>query len=321
MNNKLEFKITSDKNGVPLRLDDMSLSAAKAFLILYESLVKIVNLTNGGENTKISITQSSLATSIEGDVVSQIKDELKSVAKSECVNSEIVKQWKNIQEVIKGNGFSYDAIDHLDGTSESIVYLFKDSKSFHKKVSRKSYNSYIKFYIGKLMAVGGKKPNIHIDFGGNKIVVECTEQNADLAKEFLYKNINISVWSKKAVGQKTTYQLCDVYSSYNQFMDFKDFFDRINEMDELSALSNIHDKIQGYLESGNFEYLQRLALIWMHETTDIPTLKTILVITKDFKKHPDFETYRNKLLKIYETKMIPHLKQKNTINDKQKNNR
>lgn len=301
MLDKLEFKIISD--GSKRNLEHMTLVEARAFMILYQSLVEIVNLTEGKENSKISIQSNLLSTSVEGTVASKIKDDFDNIASSLSLDSELIRQWNNLKTLVRQNGLHFDFIHHINGKQISIIEKIQAAKRFHKKIERKTYSTSIKFFVGKLIEVGGTTPNIHIDLGGHKITVSCDEINATKSNNYLYKDILISVWSKKSVGNEK-YTLCDVYEDEQMFLDFKTFIENIAQLDELDALSEIHDRVQTYLEENNIAPLKRLSLLWISPLTDIQTLKTILVITKDFKLHQDYGAYRSRLLSIYDDKYL-----------------
>jgi hypothetical protein len=301
MLDKLEFKIIND--GAERNPEHMTLVEAKAFMILYQSLVEIVNLTEGNENSKISIQPNLLSTCVEGTVAAKIKDDFDNIASSTSLDAELIRHWNNLKTLVRQNGLHFDFVHHINGKQISLIEKIQDAKKFYKKIERKTYSTSIKFFVGKLIELGGKTPAIYIDLGSHKISISCDEKNATKAKDYLYKDILVSVWSKQS-EENEQYILCDIYEDEQVFLDFKTFIENIAQLDELDALFEIHDRVQTYLEENNIELLKRFSILWISPLTDIQTLKTLLVITKDFKLHEDYGTYRSMLLSIYDDKYL-----------------
>jgi len=285
VDSKFEFKVVTDKEGKAVQLEDMSVDAAKAFLTFYQTLVSLAELSGEGLDPRIGIKPGSAVASVIGATAERINNDFASVSTAQCSDPEIVKLWRDVQTQIQANGLSYE-INHI--TSKGVEALhneIKASKTFVKKPIKSQYANSIKFFSGRLINVGGKYPNIHIEVDGKKITIDCKEQTALDAKDYLYKPIRVAVWAKVAgQGSNNAYELADVYPNDDEYNAFKTYFEELGAGDKIASLTNIHRRIKALLTEGDFHTLRRLLQLWLHPTTDIQTLKIILVITKSFSQ-------------------------------------
>lgn len=162
----------------------------------------------------------------------------------------------------------------------------------------------IEFIQAKMIAVGGKSPNIHIEpTEGERMIVSCTELNANKAKAYLYKDILISIWETDKLNKKTL-ELCDSYHQIDIFEDLKSFIDELNSAkDEIDSLDKIHNKCRFYLDKQDYGNFRKLIRLFIHENTDINILKTILIITRSFKEHERLKEARENIKEIFDKKM------------------
>ena len=311
METKLVLKVTTDTKGQQLRLDNMPIAAAKAFLTLYEALVQLVELTDKTSTATISITQSSLATAVSGALtVNQMVSDFNSIIKSECDDSEKVKHWRDIQSLIQSNGLGYDILYQHNNRTESLVKKVKESKTFTKKRIKITYSSSIRFISGKLTDAGGRsKSNIHIDVSGGEVKVGCSEADAMSAAHYLYKNLDISAWVKIGTGGIYIYELCHVYENRQIFNELRLFFEELHGQEEIEALTMIHRRVKSYLMNEEFEKLRMFTKLLIHLSTDIQTMKIVLVLTKSFKGSDEFSSYREALLNIYNARFAKEMRQ------------
>lgn len=295
--NKIELIVKKDKNKNDVHLDAMSLDAAQSFLALFESLTKIVELTPNNGDAKIQITTGSVCAVATGNqTIASIISDFDLMVNHQSSNSDVIKEWRKMQSLFIANGLEYE-VNFYDGATKkktSVLETIKQARRFSVKTSRKTYDNSVKFLAGKLIEVGGKTPNIHID---EHRPVTCNEENAAIAaKDYLYKFIRVGVWSKQNEDGDVSYELCDVYNNQQQYQDFKDFFDTLNSASNVERLTLIHRKIKNLLINEDFSQLRKLLLLWIHPSTDIQTLKIILVITKSFKDDDRISAYREKIL-------------------------
>jgi hypothetical protein len=299
-NNKFEFKVITDSKGNNVRLDSMPLDAAKAFLTFYQTLVNMVELLGDEEGSHVAIKTGSACAVVEGAVANLILQEFEAVASAKSTNSPIVNLWKGVQDQVQANGLLYE----INYVSKDGVYSLhnriKNAKKFKKKPVRTKYSNSIEFLHGKLIEAGGVKPNIHVDVNGQKLTIDCDEDNAVNAISYLYKEIRISVWAKNKDGKGKSYELCDVYENNAYYYAFKELFDQLNVSDKIGGLTLIHRHIKEQLKNENFDYLRKLLLLWGHDTTDIQTLKIILVITSAFRGDERIEKKLKRIEELFE---------------------
>lgn len=288
--NKLEIKILKDSNENDVSLKAMTLEAAKAFLIIVESITKIVELTPNNEQAKIQITSGSAVVAIEGEMIQEIKQEFDQILKSQSSQKELVEQWRRIQGIFAANGLHYEANFFQQGEKTSIYEALKNRQKLRSRsVKQKKLKTTLIFLSGKLIAVGGKKPNIHIqtkqdsDSDEERLTIACTEANAGKAKIYLYQTIRCSVWQQNSGGGKQLI-LCDSYHTEDIFLELQAFVTELFELDEIEALKCLHYRCRGYLNEQDYGRLRKLLRLFTHESTDINILKTILIVTQSVKR-------------------------------------
>jgi hypothetical protein len=312
MANKLEFKITKDLNNKDIDLKSMSLAASKSFLILLESLTKIIELTPNSKGIKIQIIEGS-ATAAAIGTASQINDvetEFNDIVNHKSSNKEIVEKWGSLQELFTKNGLQYEANFYKNSKKTSVLETIKSARKFTPKIKRKRRRSdtNLLFMSGRLIEVGGKKPNIHLlDSSDNRYTINCNEINAKRANRYLYEPINISTWAKIKEGYKSHYEFCDVYGNVETFNDFKEFMaDYYLDDDEISSLKKLHYKCKSFLDVQDFGSLRKFMKLFNHPIAEPNALKTILVITSDFKDNDRISGVRQGLKALLDEKIYTH---------------
>ena len=310
IDSKFEFKVVTDKDGRPVHLENMPIEAAKAFLTFYQTLVNLAESSEGNESPRIGIKPGSAVASVVGETAERINRDFESVASGQCINPDIVKQWREVQSQVQANGLSYE-INHI--TANGVVNLqktIKESKVFIKKPIKSQYSNSIKFFSGSLINVGGTLPNIHVLISPkNKITIDCEKDIAVRATNYLYKPILVAVWAKEAYGTRNAYELCDIYSSEEEYNTFKSYFEELEGGDKITSLTSIHRRIKSLLAEGDFNNLRKLLKLWMHATTDIQTLKIILVITKAFRDDKRISQYIDKFQEYFKAQEVKLSKQ------------
>jgi hypothetical protein len=287
--NKLEIKILKDSGENDVSLMAMTLEAAKAFLIIVESITKIVELTPNNEQPKIQITSGSAVVTIEGEMIEEIKQEFDQILKSQSSQKELVEQWRRVQKVFAANGLHYEANFFQQGEKIPIYDALKNRQKLRSQpIKKKKLQTTLTFLSGKLIAVGGKKPNIHIetkqddDSNEERITIACTEANAGKAKVYLYQTIRCSLWRQNSGGRKQ-FILCDSYHTEDIFLELQSFVKEMFEQNEIEALKCLHYRCRDYLNEQDYGRLRKLLRLFTHESTDINILKTILIITQSVK--------------------------------------
>lgn len=287
--NKLEFKITHDVDNNVVHLNEMSLEVAIAFVTLIQSVTKIVELTPKNKELKISVTKGSAAVSIEGTQVKSLEKSFQDIVERKSNNKELVIQWRKIQTLFTSNGIHYQANFYSDNQPISILEQLKSTKKLRtRKKERPPVESNIEFITGKLIAVGGKIPNIHVENPeGVKITISCTEGKANKAKAFLYNNIWLSIWVTKT-DEKDKYEMCDSYWEQQQDI-FNEFAAFIKEFkgakNEIESLKMVHYKCQEILKKQNYGVFRKFLRLFNTDKTDLNVLKTLLIAARPFAEN------------------------------------
>lgn len=305
--NKLELAITKDKKSRDVELDAMSLEAAKAFVVLVESLTNIVALTPNNEEIKIKVQKGSAAVILEGKGVSAIQANFSKIVNNNSTNKALVGQWRKIQELFTANGLEYKANSYTSAGETSILNLLRDSKKLRaKRTYKPPIQTQIRFIDGKLIAVGGKNPNIHIEgSAGEKTVIACTEKNAKKAMNYLYSPIMLSVWAKENNVTKS-FEMCDSYSEKQREVrdDFISFLKEFTTAsDEVASLKLLHYKCRRFVENADYVNLVKFIRLFNHESSDINILKTILIITHSLLVSENIIEIRGEIKRLFDHKI------------------
>lgn len=306
--NRLEFKITHDLDNKDVQLENMSLEIAQAFVVLIQSVAGIVELTPKNKNLKISIRKGSAVVCVEGPEVKILEKRFKQVIENKSSNGELVKKWRNIQTLLSNNGIGYEANFFEKNKPVSILAQLTSSKKIRaKRKENPPIATNIEFMSGKLIAVGGKNPNIHVEISKNEkpVIIGCTELKANKAKVFLYNKIWLSVWSTKK-GNDTEYEMCDSYwdTQSNIFNDFSSFIIALGKShNEIESLKMLHYKCQEILISQNYGIYRKFLRLFNTETSDLNTLKTLLIVSRPFKEHERLKAIIDELDTIFQKKL------------------
>ena len=302
--NRLEIKITKDINDSDVSISAMSLRAAQSFLILFESITKIVELTPNHEEIKIQISSGSVVMAAEGEKIVRAKKEFEKIIQNKSSNKELVEQWRRIQSVFTANGLQYEANFYEKGERISIYDTLRHRQKLRAKpITNKKFKTSLQFLTGKLIAVGGKNPNIHVEIDGKALPpISCTESNATKAKAYLYQTIRFSVWIKET-GAAKRYLLCDSYANEDIYSEFNSFIINLFTLEQVNALKKLHYQCRYYLDEQQYVKMRKFLRLFAHESTDMNILKTILIITQSFKEHErlklTIETIQNIFNKTY----------------------
>lgn len=300
---RLEIKITKDINEKDIDLKAMSLRAAQSFLLLFESITKIVELTPENKEIKIQITSGSAVIAAEGETVTKAKKEFEKILENKSTNKELVEQWRRIQTVFTANGLQYEANFFVKGERTSFYDVLRNRKSLRAKpIASKKFTTELEFLTGKLIAVGGKNPNIHVEVDGKALPpVACTEMNASKAKAYLYQTILFSAWVKESQGNKR-YTLCDSYANEKIYGELKSFITEFYSSEQIGALKTLHYQCREYLDNQDYGKLRKFLRLFVHDTTDINILKTILIVTQSVSEHERLKIIIETIQELFDKK-------------------
>lgn len=313
--NKLELKITTDSEKSSTDLAAMSLAEAKAFVIMIDAVTKIIEFTPNNENLTIEIKKGSACVIAHGENLTYVDSLLDEILSNKSTNS-LVEPLRELQKLFLNNGLHYEAELEINDKVRPIYNLLRNAKKIKKNsVHRPAIQTSVIFPVGKLLAVGGKLPNIHIETGNIKTLISCTENNANKAKFFLYKDISLSAWVKDN-GYSKKFEMCDSYFETQQdlFIDFQNFInDFSNAENEIESLKKLHFKCREFLDKKEFGKFRKFLRLFNHESTDVNTLKTILIITQSFKDNEELKNLRLSIKEHFDKKINSYRKNKQKI--------
>jgi hypothetical protein len=283
---RLEIRIVKDANEKNIDLKAMSLQAAHSFLLLFESITKIAELTPENKEIKIQVTSGSAVIAAQGEGVSKAKEEFDRILENKSTNKELVEQWRRIQTVFVTNRLTYEASFFVKGEKVPFYDVLRTRKALRaRSIASKKLITEIEFLSGKLIAVGGKNPNIHVEVNGKALPpISCTEVNASKAKAYLYQTILFSVWTKESAGTRR-YTLCDSYANKEIYDELRTIVSELHSTEHVEALKKLHYQCKDYLDNGDYGRLRKFLRLFAHESTDINILKMILIVTQSIKQH------------------------------------
>lgn len=311
--NKLEFIIKTDSSQQKIDLNSMSIEAAKAFSILFSSVVNIIRLNEDREGIKINIKSGSLVLEATGteEQIENIQEDFAEIISCRSDNKALVKEWRIIQELFQANGLAYEANIYTKKTKNSVFDSLKTSKKLRAKPKYLPLKSSLIFMTGKLIAVGGFNPNIHLEqTNGTRITINCTEKNARKANRFLYDRIRISCWIKKG-GNEVKYELCDSYWDDKEFNTLSGFLSQFQSVsNEIEQLKFVHYTSRDYLDAKDYGNFRKFLRLFIHDSTDVNILKTILIVTQAFKDHEKLKEMRNDIKVLFDKKIREYYRKK-----------
>lgn len=305
---KLELKIVSDSNGKSIELDNLSILAAKSLNIFLDSLINLVDavpLENRASLT-FQVKKGSACVAVEGfsSGIEYLEKNFEEVVNCKSTNKELVNNWKAIQDVILANGLNYEV--NIVTPQKGKVTLIEKIKTspFKVKIKRHKADTNIHFLKGKLIAIGGSRPNFHLyNDQQEETIVQCDEVIAKKISSLLYTEIYVSTWCKKTPGTKPIHTYADAYIHESDFLEFRNFVTKNIPEKDSEEFIKIHDKIREIVEKQDFGKLKKFMKLFNHSSVEPSTLKTILVNTKAFRNHPNIIGIRNSIKEILEKKI------------------
>lgn len=285
-NYRLEFAVVKNSQKQDVHLDSMNVEVAKSFMVFLDSMTKIAELQPLTSDFKIKITEGSACIAIEApeNDAEEFDQEIFNVFENRSTNKHYVDLLNKMKSTIKANGLEYRA-EVVKGTVRTpIINMFRQGNPFKTQGAVRTKANYnLEFLSGKLLEVGGKKPNFHVEINnGNILTIQCSEEEAKKINRLLYQNINISVWRKTT--SKSELFFCDNYLNEDVYTDFKSFL-KINNLQEgIEKYNQIHVKIVEFITNKDFGLVKKFIQLFNHDTTENGKLRTILITLKSFKE-------------------------------------
>lgn len=304
---KIEFKIVKDVGQKELSLKSLSIEAANALSILLRSMLAIIEDGDKEKEISIKILDGSAVLLAEGPPtkIANIYNEFENVINHTSTNKRIIDEWKKVQDLFVKNGLEYEA-SFITGGQRMPIYTQLKNAAVKSRRRVAEINPTLHFFKGKLISVGGRQPNIHIDIPNEKVtIVQCSESSAKRANVFLYDTIRVSAWKEKSSnGDKIIYKYCDAYTEDEIFDDFKSFIFRYQQShDQIASLKEIHYKCRSFLDRKKYRELRKFIRLFIHESIDVNALKTLLVITQSLKDRDELRESRAALKQLFDKLM------------------
>lgn len=307
---RIEFHIKKDASGKHVDLNNMSVNASKVLIKILESLNNIAQTADNEPDYNIKITKGSACISLEApsknfssiaNVIVPSSTNKKSIPKSSRI---VATELNKIRSLISANGVEYDAILYNDGKKIDVIDRFLSGDKFkYKREPTKKRLFERQFVEGKLIEIGGKKPNIHVQGLHETYTISCTEDQAILINKFLYKPVYLSVWTENVYGSKPTHQICDYYVDKALYDEYKEFTINLKKGSGTEPLHAIHNKLRSYYDKQEFGQAKKFIRLFIHDSINENYLQSILVISKAFKANNVLKDSLNKIVEILEKKL------------------
>jgi hypothetical protein len=287
----------------PLHINSMPLQAAEAFQQLIQAMIELARNSPNPSKINVVVKEGSLETGLVGEDVEEIAQEFLRINEGNSTNDKSIKIWSNIRKVYREQDFKFEAAMLSGDNWVTLTDKVQSARPFKKKTTEKKYKSPVVFFEGELTESGGKsRPNFHIDTNWGEKIVWCSRQDVLNSKDFQYKDIAVIAY-KKSESENSNHIIRVYHPEDELYLSHKNFFEeKISNQTEIAALTAIHRLYATNLKEGNFEYIRELNRIFATPAESMSTLKTILVIAKDFHQHPkikkslaDVEEAYNKL--------------------------
>ena len=290
---KLEFKITKDANGNDIELTNLSVEATNSLILLLQSMKDIISNTPGAENAKIQVVKGSatVMTVATSDVIQNFQKDFQDVLNKRETDPHKVAPWRDLQNLFKANGLSYEANFYIKSQKTSVEKQIKKATEFRAKPVKRLSNYSIQFLKGKLMEVGGAKPNIHLQ---DLKPIRCTELQAISVNKFLYQDIELLV-RKRTTNKEDEFTFCEFFINDEQKSYFKNLLDLLENKTLDDFIFDLHFEIKKMLDTQQLGVVAKLIRLFDHSSVDVNIIKTILVITKSFAEEEQIKEVREKL--------------------------
>lgn len=286
---KFEIKITHEANGDNVDLADMSLQASKSLAVFLNALNKMAEAEKGASEIRVHVKEGSAIVALDApsEIMKSIQENVFAVLERRSSSDAYLNGIDDIRKVIKANGLSYESnIYHGDRKIDLVGVL----KGGLKRTRRRRDQNYfdIEFIEGRLIENGGVKPNIHVENGGIRYKITCTEKQAQRVNAFLYNTIRISAWVSLDVKANKEYLLCDSYTEIDIFNELKDEVRLIIDGKGTDPLIRIHNKFKEFIAKEKYSEARKFIRLFVSKLVDNHKLRAVLLVTKAFRNNSQF---------------------------------
>ena len=295
---KLEIKLTFvDEEYVDL--NNMSVKALESFLSVTNSLKNISESVSDELTFTIKNGSAYACANASKDIIGNIYFKIDEAIKGESTDEIVTSNLRNIQKEIQNSVFKYQFFYG----NEILDTRIKAAKKIAKKRTKQLFENKLEIISGYFNQIGGNDPNYHFDYGnGVRLTIDCTINETEELKEYLYKTIS-SLVVKKTFEDEQTKPIFEHKSIIeDEFVyPFKEFLRNYNSINDLvDKLEIIYDFVNN--SEKKEKYIELLLRAFKSPVFDISEIKTVLVISKSFQeKNENIRKNRAELLKVYDS--------------------
>lgn len=293
---KIEIKLTYVDDEY-VDLSNMSVKALESFLSVTNSLKNISQCVS--DQLTFTIKKGSAYASVNGykadigNIYSKIDEALKGESTDEIVTSNL----RNIQKEIQNSVFKYQFVYG----NEILDTRIRSAKKIAKKRTKQLFDNKIEIISGYFNEIGGNDPNYHFDYGnGNRLTIDCTINETQELKEYLYKTVS-SIVIKKSSEDKQIKPIFEHKAIIEESLvyPFKEFIrNYYTNQNLVKRLEIIYEFVDN--SRTKEKYIELLLKSFKSNVFNLSEIKTILVISKSFQENENIRRNRNDLLKFYE---------------------
>lgn len=286
-------------------LSSLNVEETDTLISLMTSLRDLCDNAIDSKNLKIELKEGSIVTALRGpsSSMSPIFENFENVINRKSTNSVDVDSWKRIQLALQNSNFDIDASIVKKGVKKDIKTVVVNSKTFKKALSRTKTTWKLEFYTGKLNAIGGKNPNIHLLIDDTEYIINCSE----LAAVHVIKNVNLyevvrlAAWTKvNGKNEVIERELSEIYLNKDHFDEYKSLVNSYRENSLHKFIDNMYSISHPLLDSGRYSDFRKFMSLFVHKSWDLNVMKTMLVISKPFVEVKQIAQLRESLLLNYE---------------------
>jgi hypothetical protein len=294
---KIEIKLTYVDDEY-VDLSNMSVKALESFLSVTNALKNISESVS--DQLTFTIKKGSAYASVNGykgdigNIYSKIDEALKGESTDEIITSNL----RSIQKEIQNSVFKYQFVYG----NEILDTRIRSAKKIAKKRTKQLFENKIEIISGYFNQIGGNDPDYHFDYGsGNRLTIDCTINETEELKEYLYKTIS-SVVVKKSFEDGQVKPIFEHKAIIEDSLvyPFKEFLrNYYSTQDLIKRLEIIYEFIDN--SETKEKYIELLLKAFKSNVFNVSEIKTILVISKSFQENESIRKNRNELLTVYES--------------------
>lgn len=296
-------------DGQAVHLTSMSIAALESFLQSVEALKQLVSHSVGQDHVRFNILEGSAACEADFTTDTQFdifRSDIAQAISGESEDEVIIRSLNTLGKEIKSDQTTYYC-NILQGEA-ILINLAEELRSRPRLTrSRDNYSLKPRIVSGTLQNVGGASPNYHIAYStSDHVTIDCKSQDEALTvNPYLYQYVSVltieRTWTR--AGRNHDYFHVGLLDE-NIRPIIHQFITRYNnESDLVTKLGFMYDLVdEAFTADLGHRVVKYLLKLFKNKTYHQSEIKTVLVISKGMKEHPELSTDREELLALYESK-------------------